>query len=417
MKIEIITTGDEVMQGIIVDTNTSWIAAKCAPMGHEIVRHESVGDDFDAIGDALTAAARRAECVIVTGGLGPTADDMTVEAAARAFGVELVLHEEVLAEIREFFGRVGRPMSSSNDKQALVPKGGVVLQNKVGTAPGIRSELGGATFFFLPGVPKELYQIFDDSIIPWLKERAATAYAEKVLRCFGIPEASIDEKLQGVDLAGARLSFRVFFPEILLKLIARDCDAEKAKASVDRAAAAIRERLSDVVYAEGTTTLAAVLGDQLKSRGLTLAVAESCTGGLIASLITDVPGASTWFERGLVTYSNRSKIEMLGVPEEIVREHGAVSKETASAMAEGVRRISGASIGIGVTGIAGPSGGTDAKPVGTVHIAVATPDNTQVTSHCFSRDRIWFKQIVAWTALDMVRRNILKMNASGTLVR
>ncbi|MFA4874766.1 MAG: competence/damage-inducible protein A [bacterium] len=407
MKIEIITTGDEVMQGIIVDTNSAWIASRCAALGHEIVRHTSVGDDFDSIGDALKRAASSAECVIVTGGLGPTADDMTVEAAAKTFGAPLVRDESVISEIRAFFERVGRPMSKSNDKQALIPKGGAVLQNRVGTAPGIRVELAGATFFFLPGVPKELYQIVDDSVMPWLRARALGAYADKVLRCFGMPEASIDEKLRGVELSGARLSFRVFFPEILLKLISRAGNEDEARSTVARAEAAIRERLGDVVYADGETTLAAVVGGMLKKRGMTLAVAESCTGGLIASLITDVSGASEWFERGAVTYSNRSKVEILGVPEETIREHGAVSKETAAAMADGIRRKSGATVGIGVTGIAGPDGGTAAKPVGTVHIAVATPDGTHVQSHCFQRDRIWFKQMVAATALDTVRKYLL----------
>lgn len=406
MKLEIITTGDEVMQGIIVDTNSAWIAARCAMLGHEIVRHTSVGDDFDAIAGAVTSAAESADAVIVSGGLGPTADDITVEAAARAFDRKLIRNEEVLSEIREFFERLGRPMSSSNEKQALIPEGATVLSNRVGTAPGIMAELGNAVFFFLPGVPKELYQIFDDSIMPWLKDRAHGTYAEKVLRCFGIPEALIDEKLRGADLSGCRLSFRVSFPEVLLKIISRAENNGNAQISINKAADSIRKRLGNVVYAEGETTLAAAVGNLLKTRGLTVSVAESCTGGLIASMITDVAGASDWFERGVVAYSNQSKIEILGVAEKTIKEHGAVSKECAKAMAEGIRKISKASIGVAVTGIAGPGGATPEKPIGTVHIAMATSDGTQVESHCFARDRLWFKQLVAMTALDMIRKTV-----------
>lgn len=404
MKIDIVTTGDEVMQGVIVDTNTAWIAERCHALGHEVVRHTSVGDDAEAIGEALKAASRRAGAVIVTGGLGPTADDITVEAAAGAFGVRLVRDEAVLEEIRTFFQRTGRPMSASNEKQALIPQGGKVLPNRVGTAPGIQVRLGDAECFFLPGVPKELYQIFDDAVMPWLSQNARGAMAERVLCCFGIPEAAIDERLRGVDLGGARLSFRVKFPEILLKVVGRAEGVAEARSIADAAAAAIRRRLGDVVYGEGETTLAAVALRMLADRGMTLAVAESCTGGLIASTVTDVPGSSAVFERGVVCYSNRSKRELLGVTEELLRAHGAVSRECAMAMAEGVRRTSGAAVGVAVTGIAGPGGGTPEKPVGTVHVALATLEGTEEHDYHFPRDRIWFKQLAAWTALDVVRK-------------
>lgn len=407
MKIEILTTGDEVMQGVIVDTNTAWIAERCHALGHDVVRHTSVGDDSQAIGEVLLSASKRAEVVIVTGGLGPTADDITVEAATRAFGIALVRDEAVLEEIRSVFARIGRPMSPSNEKQALIPEGARVLANRVGTAPGIQVRLGSAEFFFLPGVPKELFQIFDDAVMPWLSKGSSSAMAERVLCCFGIPEASIDERLQGVDLCGARLSFRVRFPEILLKVVARADGVASAKGIADAAAAAIRGRLGVVVYGEGETSLAAVVENLLADRGMTLAVAESCTGGALSSAITDVPGSSAVFERGVVCYSNRSKMELLGVSEETLRAHGAVSRETAMAMAEGVRRISGAAIGVAVTGIAGPGGGTPEKPVGTVHIALTTPEGTADHEFHFQRDRIWFKQAVAWTALDILRKYLL----------
>ncbi|HPM41728.1 MAG TPA: competence/damage-inducible protein A [bacterium] len=407
MKIEIITTGDEVMQGVIVDTNTPWIAERCHMFGHEVVRHQAVADDAAAIGEALVAASKNADAVVVTGGLGPTADDITVEAAAGAFGAKLVMHEEVLEEIRRFFERVGRPMSRSNEKQALVPEGAEVLPNRVGTAPGIKVKFGGAWFFFLPGVPRELYQIFDDSVAPWLKEGAAQAISERVLRCFGLPEASVDEKLSGVDLSGARLSFRVKFPEVILKVVARDADPAKARQSTTLAAGAIREKLGVAIYGEGETSLAEALGAMLVERKMTLAVAESCTGGELASRITDVAGASAWFDRGAVTYSNRSKMEMLSVPEDVLRAHGAVSEETAIAMAEGLKKSSGASIAVAITGIAGPGGGSPEKPVGTVFAALAAEGGVRAHERHISRDRVGFKQFVAWTALDLVRRHLL----------
>lgn len=410
MRIEIVTTGDEVMQGAIVDTNAAWIAERCHLLGHEIVRHSSAGDDAEAIGDLLRGAAERAEVVIVTGGLGPTADDITVEAAARTFGAKLVRDESVLDEIRTFFQRVGRPMSSSNEKQALIPKGARALPNRVGTAPGIHAKLGGTEFFFLPGVPAELHQIFSDSVHPWLAEVSRSALAEIVLRCFGLPEASIDEKLKGLDLRGARLSFRVKFPEILLKVAARAAGPLDAKRIAVSAAKGIRLRLGEIVYAEGESSLAAVVGGMLAERGTRIAVAESCTGGLIASQITDVPGSSAWFEEGIVAYSNRSKERLLGVSEETLRAHGAVSRETAMRMAEGVRRMSGAEIGLAVTGIAGPGGGSPEKPVGSLHIAISSDTGTAAEERRFQRDRHSFKTLVAWTALDEVRKFLGRSN-------
>lgn len=408
MNIEIITTGDEVMQGVIVDTNTAWIAERAFALGHEIRRHLTARDDIDDIAELLEEASGRADAVIVSGGLGPTADDLTIDAFAKAFGVKLIKNEDVLKAIREFSGRRGRPMSPSNEKEAQIPKGATVLPNKVGTAPGIQVKFGKTEFFFLPGVPKELYQIFNDSVMPWLAGRAKGAMAEKVLRSFGMPEAEIDDQLKGVDLFGARLSFRVKFPEVLLKVVARTEDAQSARGLADRAAVNIRERLGQIVYGEGETVLAEVVGKELAKRKMTIAVAESCTGGALSNEFTNTPGSSEYFERGIVSYSNRSKEEILGVTPETLRAHGAVSRETAMAMAEGVRRTSGASLGIGVTGIAGPGGGTPEKPLGTVHIAIADGGETLSYEYNLNRDRLWFKQLVAWTAMDIVRKYLAR---------
>jgi nicotinamide-nucleotide amidase len=407
MKIEIITTGDEILQGIIVDTNTAWIAERCWMLGHEVIHHTAVGDNEEAIGNAMKTAVGRADCVIVSGGLGPTVDDITVEAASKAFQIKLNLDETVLTEITKFFERVGRPMAKSNEKQAMIPEGGRALPNHVGTAPGIQVKLGNAECFFLPGVPRELYQIFDESITPWLHQRSQGACESHILRCFGLPEATIDEQLKGVDFSSVRLSFRVKYPEILLKLIARCENTAEAREHIDAAVHVIRERLGDVVYGEGETGMPEVVGKMLRDRQMTLAVAESCTGGLIASMFTDIAGSSEYFERGIVSYSNLSKQEMLGVSPEILRANGAVSRETALAMAEGVRRISKTSIGISTTGIAGPAGGSPEKPIGTVHMAYVASDKTEAFEYHFSGDRERLKQIFSMTAINMVRKCLI----------
>lgn len=377
VKIEIITTGDEIINGVTVDTNTAWIAERVAKLGHKIVRHSSVFDDKDAIGLLCKEAASRAEVVICTGGLGTTVDDITIEAAFRAFKVKDI--------------------------------SGISLPNRVGQAPGVQVRLGGTEFFFLPGVPKELYQIFDDSVMPWLASHAECVAVERVMRCFGLPESTIDEKLREVTLSQIRLSFRVKFPDVLLKVVATAKNVADAKALADAATEKIYEKLGEVIYGEGESSLSEVVGKMLAAKKVTIAVAESCTGGLLSSIITDVSGSSDYFERGIVSYSNRSKLELLGVSEEVLRANGTVSRDTAMAMAEGVRNKSGTMLGIGVTGIAGPGGGTPEKPVGTVHIALAAPDGVFAHEYHYNRDRIWFKQIVAAKALDLVRKHLLKL--------
>jgi len=243
-------------------------------------------------------------------------------------------------------------------------------------------------------------------VMPWLREHADGAFRERVLRCFGVPEATLCERIRDIDLGDVRLSYRVKFPEILLKLVAHASSEDEAERAVDAAANDLEQRLGDVVYGEGDESMAQVVGTLLREKGMTIATAESCTGGLLASLITDVVGASRYFGRGVVTYSNESKMELLGVSESTLKEHGAVSGETAGEMASGIRRSADASIGVSITGIAGPGGATDEKPLGTVYIAVSGPEGTKTQHFCFNRDRIWFKQMAAWTALDLVRKAV-----------
>jgi nicotinamide-nucleotide amidase len=409
VKIEIITIGDEILSGNIVDTNFAWLGDRLWPAGFELHWHTTVGDEPDEISEALLNVVGRSEAAIVTGGLGPTTDDITVEVAAQAFGLPLVLNQQALKEIQDFFQRVGRPMSPNNEKQALLPEGSRMIPNKVGTAPGCHLVFKGAHFFFLPGVPREMKQQFEDFVLPTLSalDPEKKQFRQKILRCFGAPEATIGQKLEGVDLAGVDLAYRVSFPEIFLKVSARGLDLQKLEKRISEVEAEIRNRLGDLVYGEGDEPLAEVVGQMLVDRKATLSVAESCTGGLLASLITDIPGSSRYFERGVVTYSNESKVEILKVPEGVIKTFGAVSSETAVAMAKGMRRLAKTTYSLAITGIAGPEGGTPEKPVGTVYIALDSESGAEERGFHFPTNRDWFKRLAAFAALDLLRKKLL----------
>ena len=429
MKIEVITTGDEVLSGSITDTNFAWIADQLWTRGYDLVRHTTVADDREAIGKALIAAAGASDVVIVTGGLGPTTDDITLEAAAEAFGLPLELNSRALAEIEGFFQKVGRSMSPNNRRQAMLPQGSSPIANCWGTAPGCHLQYQQTDFFFLPGVPKEMKQQFEEAVLPFLQKLApGKAFHIKVFRCFGVPEAALDQELRQATLGPVRLGWRVVFPEILVKI--SSTDPSEGERHLEQAERVIREKIGRHIYAEGDETIERVIGRLLTVRKERLAVAESCTGGLIAHMITNVPGSSNYFERGVVTYSNKSKSELLGVNPELFKTAGAVSPEVATAMAEGARKISGTTYGIGVTGVAGgypeglasppppakPDGASPStslrdwscsKPVGTVYIAVAGPRETKEKRYDVPRDREWFKLYAAHIALHKLRRLLL----------
>jgi len=409
MKIEIITIGDEVLSGAIVNTNAAWLGERLWSRGYELHWHTTVGDEPEKITEALLKAAERSLAVIVTGGLGPTIDDITLETAAKAFGQKLVLNEVALQAVKNRFKKIGREMTPNNEKQALLPEGCKMIPNKVGTAPGAHVIHRDVHYFFMPGVPREMHQQFEDYVLPELMclEEEKRAYAFRLLRCFGAPEATMAQRLEGMDLMGLDLAYRVSFPEILIKASSWGPDPTVLERRVAGAEAEIRKRLGDLVYGEGEEPFPAVAGRLLKERGATLATAESCTGGKLANLITDVPGSSAYFDRGVVTYSNASKAEMIGVPASLIKTFGAVSSETAVAMAKGVRKLAKTTYGIGITGIAGPDGGTTEKPVGTVHIALDAEDGTIARELHFATTREWFKKVAAFAALDLLRKKML----------
>lgn len=456
MKAEILTIGDEVMRGEIVDSNKALIAQRLLGLDIECHHQVSVRDDRDDMRDAFVRGVHRSDFMLVSGGLGPTRDDITSEVIAETFGRPLRLDEPSLEAIRVFFARVGREMNDTNRKQAWFPDGADVLENPVGTAPGFMVEESGCLVFCMPGVPRELALMMDAQVLPRIAAKLeasgekVTRLRARILRTFGIGESSLEAELLGLaqktarngvpeaagerdgaseEIAGAEIAFRTAFPDNFLRVFARGGSVAEADARIAHVAKAIHERLGDLIYGVDDETMASVVGRLLIERRSTLAVAESCTGGLIAEQITAVPGASAWFQGGVVAYANSAKQSLLGVPEAMLIEHGAVSEQVARAMAEGVRERLGADIGVSTTGISGPAGGTDEKPVGLVHIGIAWSEAIQSetagsaggchTDHfVFPLDRARHRVLTAQVGLDWVRRLLLGRELVGpTLLR
>ena len=408
MTAEILTIGDELLRGEIVDSNKSFLSEKLLGIELETRFHASVNDDPADMRDAFLRAADRSAVVLVSGGLGPTRDDLTVEVLAETFGRKLVQHEPSLRQIQAFFARLGREMAPSNAKQALVPEGAEVLPNPVGTAPGCMLDVGRAVFFCMPGVPRELYRMMEEQVLPRVAARLGGGRGvmrAALLRTFGLGESNLEDLLKDVGREpGVVLGFRTAFPDNFLRPVARAATAAEAEAKLARACAAIEQKLGPLVYTRGEETMEAVVGRMLAERGLTLATAESCTGGLIGARLTAVPGSSRYYRGGVVAYANEAKRDLLGVPEALLREHGAVSEPVARAMAEGARARFGADLALATTGISGPDGGTPEKPVGLVWIAHASKQGVEAEQMIFPFDRERHRAITTQTALDWVRR-------------
>jgi len=412
MKIELLATGDELINGSLTDTNSSELAAKLTSMGHEVRRVTLIGDDTNDITSALLESAVRADAVICAGGLGPTGDDLTGEAAARAAGVELVFHEKAWEAIEARFEKINLPLAPTNKKQAMLPAGSEMMDNPIGTAPGFLLYIKGTPFFFAPGVPRELFRMFDEQILPRLArlDSSSSVYVTRTWRTFGYTESGLGDILAGVtgDDERLRLSFRATFPEIRITLAARAADREEAERLMKEPSKEIDEKIDRWCFSRDGKSLPEVVGDMLKEKGLKLVLAESCTGGLIGKMLTDVSGSSEYFEGAVVAYSNRLKMSILGVPRSVLDEDGAVSPRCAAAMAEGARKITGADIGLSVTGIAGPAGGTADRPVGTVYFGCSTGQGTETRGGQWpGGDREQVRLLSAYAALDFVRKTLL----------
>jgi nicotinamide-nucleotide amidase len=408
MPSAVLSIGTELTRGELVNTNATTISSILTDLGFEVTEQCVVDDDESRIVHALERLAKGADVIVATGGLGPTTDDLTTAAVARALGVVLVRDEAALDHIRRRFERLGRVMSETNAKQADFPQGATVLPNPIGTAPGFEVKLGRARAFFMPGVPKEMTRMLDEQVVPRIRDLAPNDAHQIRYRTFGLPESIVGEKLSGVEQAfpGVTIGYRAHFPEIEVKVLARGRDHAGAQALAERAAAEVRARLGDVIYGEGEDTFAGVLGRALRTKNRTLAIAESCTGGLVGTMITREPGASDFLVLDAVTYANSAKQRVLGVDEEVLRGHGAVSSEVACAMAEGARRVSGADVALAITGIAGPTGGSDDKPVGLVYLAVSTAKGTTVKERRLGGDRLWIQTLAAYAGLAMVREAV-----------
>jgi nicotinamide-nucleotide amidase len=417
---EILTIGDELLRGEIVDSNKAFLAERLLALEIETRFQTSVRDDPEDMRDAFLRARSRSEIVLVSGGLGPTRDDLTFEVLARTFGRELVLHEPSLEAIRAFFARVGRPMAEINAKQAWLPAGAEALPNPVGTAPGCQLEVpaaegaGRVLFLCMPGVPRELAKMMDEQVLPRIAARRAAAgrpasvVRAVLLRTFGLGESNLDEELRDVAREGdVVLGFRTAFPDNYLRPVARGATAAEAEARLAKVCDAIRERLGALVYGSGDETMEQVVGALLAARGQSLATAESCTGGLVGARLTAVPGSSRYYRGGVVAYADAAKEELLGVPGELLRRHGAVSAEVARAMAEGARGRLGADLAVATTGISGPGGGSAEKPVGLVYVGFASAAGSEAHELRFPLDRERHRALTAQVALDRVRRHLL----------
>ena len=406
MTAAVLCTGTELTRGELLNSNATWLAGALTTLGFEVGAVDAVADDAARIGSALERLGREHAVLVCTGGLGPTTDDLTSECVARVLGVPLVRDEASLATIRARIERAGRSMAASNAKQADFPRGATILPNPNGTAPGFSVTLHRAAAFFMPGVPHEMKAMFHASVAPVIQPLVADRGHQTLLRTFGLPESEVNDRLSGIEAArNVTIGYRARLPEIEVKVLARAPTGEEARARSEAAAEEVRARLGDeFVYGEGDTSLPEVVCRLLESRSLTLACAESCTGGLVAELVTAVPGSSRSFLGGVVSYANSAKTELLGVDEELLRKHGAVSAEVARAMADGARRRFGSSIAVGVTGIAGPDGGTAEKPVGLVHWAVASDAGVEAKHAVFSGNREQVRRRSAYAVLALVRR-------------
>lgn len=410
MNFEIISVGTELLLGQIVNTNAQEISRMLSELGFSVYYTTVVGDNPKRLKDALAIAAERADGIITTGGLGPTGDDLTKETIAAYCGLSCVMHEESRKRLEAYFKDRGTPMPKNNLKQAEMPEGCLVLANDNGTAPGAVIETEKNLFIMLPGPPREMRAMLYDKVRPYLAKKAEGVIRSRSLRLFGVGESAVEERLADKmqSMTNPTLAPYAKPGEVELRLTAKAGSKEEADALLAPLEEELREILGDVVYAVGeNANLQTTVVELLREHGLTVATAESCTGGLVAKKLTEVSGASACFHCGMVTYANDQKEQLLGVRHETLKQYGAVSKETALEMSRGVKERSGADIGIGITGIAGPDGGSDEKPVGLVYVSICAKDVHLSYRLNLSGNREMVRERAALHALDLVRRCVL----------
>lgn len=413
MTVAVLSIGTELTRGEITNTNATWLCEELTRIGLEVAVVDTVPDDPGAIRDVLQRLGDRHSIVVCTGGLGPTTDDITAESVAAVLGVSLERDEPSLQAIVERLSRYGRTLTGSNAKQADLPRGARALPNPNGTAPGFAVQIGRAEAFFMPGVPGEMKPMFATFVEPEARRKVSAGLHQVRIKTFGMAEAAVNDRLAGIEAEhGVVIAYRAHFPEIEVKVLAREGTRQDAERVARAAADEVRARLGDVAYAEGDVAFAAAVTALLRERALTFGTAESCTGGLVAELVTEHAGASDVFRGSVVAYDNAVKEDCLGIEPALLGEHGAVSAEVATAMAQGARRVLGVDLALALTGVAGPGGGTDAKPVGLVHYAVATRDGTTARSAVYPGTRQQVRLRAAYSGLALVRELLTRGEAT-----
>ncbi|NLI60610.1 MAG: competence/damage-inducible protein A [Clostridiales bacterium] len=412
MDAEIIGVGSELLLGQISNTDAQYISQKLSQLGINVFYHTVVGDNKNRLKEALEIASRRADLIFTTGGLGPTMDDLTKETIADFLGLNMFLHEESIEAIKGYFAKRGRTMSQNNNKQACFPEGAKIMPNNHGTAPGAIVENKGKVFIILPGPPGELQPMFEDYVIPYLERKSKEQITSRVLKVYGMGESVMEEKIKDliINQSNPTIAPLAGSSELTIRITAKTARGEDPYKLIQPLEEKVRQRLGDLVYGVDDDTLESVVLRLLVESKKTIATAESCTGGLIAKRITSIPGASQAFIEGVVSYSNQSKIERLGVSEATLAKYGAVSPETAEEMVRGILETTGADLGAAVTGIAGPGGGTANKPVGLVYIGIGDKEgHFTVNSYNFLGGRKKVQEMAASMALDSIRRRLLTL--------
>ncbi|CAN5221668.1 competence/damage-inducible protein A [soil metagenome] len=409
---EVVTIGTEMLLGDLVDTNSAWLSSRLASLGVSLYRHTTIGDNRERIIAALSEAASRADLVVTTGGLGPTSDDLTNECLGIAAGYKMVEYPEARRHVDEKFATFGREPTPSNYKQALFPEGTELIPNPLGTAMGALLELDGALVATLPGVPAEMKGMFEGTLAPLVRERSEGAIVSRTLHFTGIGESALAEKVQYfLDASDPTVAPLASQGKVRLRITTRAATLKEAEKKIAPVAEEVLTRLGDYYFGADDETLEGAVGRLLTERGETLSLAESCTGGLLVKRLTDGAGSSTYLKEGFVTYSNESKERLLGVPHDLLVEHGAVSEPVAKAMAEGVRKIAGTDYGLSVTGVAGPGGGSEEKPVGLVFVGISDEGGTvaeRLDLSAWKHSREAVRERSANRAFDLLRHRILE---------
>ncbi len=407
MKSALISVGTELLFGQITNTNTVYLSQQINALGIDVLYHFTVGDNPDRLEETIRIALDKCDLIIMTGGLGPTQDDLTKEVVAKVMNKPLILHRPSLERIEHFFNKINRIMTENNTKQALLPENAVIFDNDAGTAPGFALEIHDKIIVCLPGPPREMIHMFSKKVLPFLEEKSHHVIYYKMLRIFGLGESALEDKLKDMITEQTDPTIATYAKEgeVAIRVTSKRQNHNEAKSSVEGLVKAIKQRVGDYIYSYDDEELVDVVTKKLLAREISISCAESCTGGLFSANLTDIPGISSVFDRGLVTYSNKAKIEELGVNELTLDKFGAVSFEVAQEMMQGLRRATGSRLCVSVTGIAGPDGGTDDKPVGLVYMCAMLDDHKICKEfHMRAMSRSWNRNYTVLLMLDMVNK-------------